>query len=342
MLKVVIADSRVSEQSHDGSHLLHGVVAELESRGHQVHALALPGRSRPTLEAFDLDAELDGAELVLVSAPSDAELIAGIGAHRARHDDYRLLFHDTHRTRTAPKEASQLDLSNYDGVLAGGEALRRVYLERGWAGRAWTWHEAVDTRVFHPLPAIEPEADLVWVGDWGEGARRRELRNFLLCPARSARLHGHLYGDGYPASDRLRIRLSGLRYCGSKLDDRVPELFARHRLTVHVPSGGREGAPPDAPTSYFFEALACGIPLVSAPWDDAEGLFRPEQDYLLARDCAEMREAMQAILEFPEFAAQLRESGLETIRARHTCAHRADELLAIDAELRGDRLELAG
>ena len=44
---------------------------------------------------------------------------------------------------------------------------------------------------------------------------------------------------------------------------------------------------------------------------------------------------MQAIVEFPEFAAQLRDSGLETIRTRHTCSHRVDELLAIDAEVRG-------
>jgi spore maturation protein CgeB len=50
-----------------------------------------------------------------------------------------------------------------------------------------------------------------------------------------------------------------------------------------------------------------------------------------------MREAMQAIVEFPEFAAKLRESGLETIHARHTCSHRVDELLAIDEELRGVR-----
>lgn len=340
-MKVVVADSRVSEQSHDGSHFLRGVIAELEGRGHQVHALALTGRSGTTLETFDVDAELDGAELVLVSALSDPELIAGIGAHRSRHDDYRLLFHDTHPARTAPEEAGQPDLSDYDGVLASGEALRQAYLERGRAARAWTWHEAVDTRVFHPLPTIEPEADLVWIGDWGDDIRSRELCK-LLRPARNARLHGHLYGDGYPASARLRLRLSGLRYCGSTHGDRIPELFARHRLTVHLPPVGREGAPPDAPTSYFFEALACGIPLISAPWDDGEGLFRPEQDYLLARDCAEMREAMQAILEFPEFAAQLRENGLETIRAHHTCAHRADELLAIDAELKGARLELAG
>jgi spore maturation protein CgeB len=341
-LKIVVADSRVSEGNHDGSQFLRGVIAELEDRGHQVDAIELPGHSRTNLETFDLDAELDGAELVLVSAQTDPAPIARSGAHRARHDGYRLLFHDTRPACPAAEEAAQLDLSNYDGVLTRGEALRRLYLERSWAGQAWTWHEAVDTRVFHPLPAIEPEADLVWIGDWGEGARRRELRDFLLCPARSARMHGHLYGDGYPASARLRIRLSGLHYCGPKPSDRAAELFARHRLTVHLPPGGGEGGPPDAPSGSFFEALACGIPLISAPWDDAEGLFRPEQDYLIARDCAEMREAMQAILEFPEFAAQLRESGLETIRARHTCAHRAEELLAIDAELRGTTLELAG
>jgi spore maturation protein CgeB len=88
--------------------------------------------------------------------------------------------------------------------------------------------------------------------------------------------------------------------------------------------------------------MACGIPLISAPWDDCEGLFRTEQDYLVARDSAEMREAMQAIVEYPELAEKLRTSGLETIRARHTCAHRVDALLAIDAQLRGEALEVTG
>jgi len=56
-----------------------------------------------------------------------------------------------------------------------------------------------------------------------------------------------------------------------------------------------------------------------------------------------MREAMEAIRDYPELAASLRASGLETIRSRHTCAHRVDELLAIDADLRGEpALEVAG
>ena len=79
----------------------------------------------------------------------------------------------------------------------------------------------------------------------------------------------------------------------------------------------------------MFEALACGIPLVSAPWSDAEGLFRPGQDYLVARDGAEMTRHLAALRGDRDVRASLAAHGLATIRARHTCAHRVDELLAI-------------
>lgn len=79
--------------------------------------------------------------------------------------------------------------------------------------------------------------------------------------------------------------------------------------------------------------MACGIPLVCGHWNDIEELFRPGCDYLLARDGAEMRGHLRAILGEPALAADLAASGLETIRARHTCAHRVDELLGILADL---------
>ncbi len=331
-MKVVLARSPVSDRDHDEARFLRGVVAELQERGLEVAAYEpVDGAG-----GSNLDGALDDADLVLVHEGSDPGLVAQIGAHRARHDGYRLLFHDTHhRSATAPAEMEHFDLSNYDGVLAAGEVIRRTYLERGWAARAWTWHEAADVRVFHPVPGVEPENDLVWIGDWGDGERGEELRNFLLRPARTARLNGSIYGAGYSRSARLRIALARLHYRGRIADDRVPELFAHHRLTVHIPHRPYAEALPGIPTIRPFEAMACGIPLICAPWDDCEGLFRTEQDYLVARDSAEMREAMQAIVEYPELAEKLRASGLETIRSRHTCAHRVDELLAIDAELRG-------
>jgi spore maturation protein CgeB len=360
---VVFSHSLVSDWNHGNAHFLRGVVAELQERGHEVavyepadgwsRANLVREHGKAPLDAFaaafphlqatpydpgtlDLETVLDEADLVLVHEWNEPALVARIGAHRARHGGYRLLLHDTHhRAATAPEEMRRFDLADYDGVLAYGEVIRRIYLERGWAARAWTWHEAADTRVFRPLPGIEPDADLVWIGNWGDDERSEELRAFLLRPARRLRLRGSVHGVRYPPAARLRIRLAGLRYRGWVANHRAPELFARHRLTVHVPRRPYVEALPGIPTIRPFEAMACGIPLVCSPWEDAEGLFRPGRDYLLARDCAEMREAMEAILEFPELAAQLRESGLETIRARHTCAHRVDELLAIDAELRG-------
>jgi spore maturation protein CgeB len=369
MKVVVFSHSLVSDWNHGNAHFLRGIVTELQERDHEVTVYEPAGgwslanlrrehgeaplrdfaRVFPHLEAtpydprdFDLDNALDDAELVLVHEWNEPELVARIGAHRAWHNGYRLLFHDTHhRATTAPEEMARFDLSHYDGVLAYGEVIRRIYLERGWAARAWTWHEAADTRVFHPLPGVEPEADLVWIGNWGDGERSEELRTFLLRPARLAHLHGSIYGVRYPRAARLRIALARLRYRGWVANHRAPELFARHRLTVHVPRRPYVEALPGIPTIRPFEAMACGIPLISAPWDDCEGLFRAERDYLVARNTMEMREAMEAIRDYPELAEKLRTSGLETIRARHTCRHRVDELLAIEAELRGEALEVA-
>jgi spore maturation protein CgeB len=39
------------------------------------------------------------------------------------------------------------DLRHYDGVLAFGSIIRDRYLQKGWTQRAWTWHEAADTRL---------------------------------------------------------------------------------------------------------------------------------------------------------------------------------------------------
>ncbi|RZM09470.1 MAG: glycosyltransferase, partial [Sphingomonas sp.] len=114
----------------------------------------------------------------------------------------------------------------------------------------------------------------------------------------------------------------------------APGIFAGYLATVHVPRRYYSTILPGIPTIRMFEALACGIPLISAPWDDAEHLFRPGQDYLTVRDGSETTAAIRAMGEDEELTASLIASGLETIRTRHTCAHRADELLAILAGLR--------
>ncbi|HWE63174.1 MAG TPA: glycosyltransferase, partial [Chloroflexota bacterium] len=263
-----------------------------------------------------------------------------VAAQRTVGDAPLLFFHDTHhRVVSEPEAMAAYDLRAYDGVLAFGRVVHDRYLAAGWTTRAWVWHEAADTRVFHPLAVDEgaplPTGDLVWIGNWGDGERGAELREFLLEPVRSLGLQANVYGVRYPRDALDTLREAGLTYRGWLPNHEAPRVFARHRLTIHVPRRPYAAALPGIPTIRVFEALACGIPLICAPWQDSEELFTPGEDYLVAHDGAEMRRQLHAVLTDPDLAQSLREHGLRTVRERHTCAHRVDELLTIVAGLRG-------
>lgn len=361
MRVVMFYHSLVSDWNHGNAHFLRGVASELLSRGIEVDVyeprdgwsmtslVAEQGpapldafrRSYPMLrsrvydeDALDLDAVLENASLVLVHEWNTHEFVARIGRHRRDNAHYRLLFHDTHhRAVSDPGAMAGYELANYDGVLAFGEVIRQMYLRHGWAAHAWTWHEAADVRVFHPVERAERTRDLVWIGNWGDGERTAELHEFLLDPARDLGLGGTVHGVRYPDEALSALRETRLDYLGWLANFAVPSVFASHRFTVHVPRGPYVRSLPGIPTIRPFEALACGIPLISAPWDDVEGLFRPGTDFLVARDGAEMRRHMRTVREEPALAAELAARGLERIRERHTCAHRVDELLAVHASL---------
>ena len=352
--------SIVSCWNHGNAHFQRGIVTELLARGHAVSifepgdgwsranlvaeggqgALRAFGTRFPHLrstlydvERFDVGAALEGVDLVLVHEWNDSDLVRRIGGRR-RRSGFRLLFHDTHhRSVTAPREMRRFDLRDYDGVLAYGRIIRDLYLERGWAERAWTWHEAADVRVFRPVLGRERRGDIVWIGNWGDGERTQELRRFLLRPAERLGLTGSIFGVRYPPEAQQEVARTGLAYRGWIANFRVPAVLAEHAVTVHVPRRPYVRKLPGIPTIRPFEALACGIPLVSAPWEDVEGLFRPGSDYLVARTSDEMRRQLRDVLADKQLARSLAQNGLETIRARHTCGHRVDELLAVAAEL---------
>ena len=188
--------------------------------------------------------------------------------------------------------------------------------------------------MFHPPAEEGAREGLVWIGNWGDGERTAELERFLFAPARAAALPLDVYGVRYPNEAKAMLSRHGAHYHGWAPNASAPAIFARHLATVHVPRNYYTTILPGIPTIRVFEALACGIPLVSAPWDDAEHLFRPGADFLVAGDGAAMTAHLRALRDDPDLRATLVASGLETIRARHTCAHRVDELLAIVAALR--------
>jgi len=361
---VLFCHSIRSDWNNGHVHFLRGVLTELQRRGHHVRvyepadawsatslvADAGPGAvdayrsAYPTLhpdvyapDALDVDAALDGADLVILHEWTSPELVRALGRRRAAGAPFTLLFHDMHhRSASDASGLGALDLDGYDGVLAFGETVRERFVSLGWARRAWTWHEAADTHVFQPTPAPESQRDdLVWVGNWGDDERTAELHEFLLTPAKALHLSGHVHGVRYPADGIASVNAAGLQFAGRVANHAVPAVFGRHRVTVHVPRRPYVAALPGIPTIRVFEALACGIPLVCAPWDDAEGLFRPGDDYLIAADGTAMTAHLRDVLEDPGLARHLRTSGLATIARRHTCRHRVDELLRIVGTITG-------
>lgn len=360
---VMFYHSLLSDWNHGNAHFLRGVVTELLYRGHDVRVyepkdawsvqnlLAEYGEKpvrefravypqlksvRYDLGSLDVDRVLDGADLVVVHEWNDHDLVSRIGEHHAHARGYFLLFHDTHhRSVTDSKNMAAYGLKNYDGVLAFGSVIRDLYLSRGWIERAWTWHEAADTRVFHPIHSMKRQGDIVWVGNWGDEERTEELYEFLLKPVKSLGLKAQVYGVRYPEQAKEALADAGIEYSGWLPNYKVPQTFALFRCTLHIPRRPYVEALPGVPTIRVFEALACGIPLISAPWDDVEGLFTPGSDFLIARDGREMEGHLKALLQEQDMAREIAGHGLSTIHARHTCAHRVDELLGIYSELRG-------
>jgi spore maturation protein CgeB len=306
-------------------------------------------------QSLDLDTELDDVDVVLVHEWNEPELVSRIGRHRAAHGGYVLLFHDTHhRSVTAPAQMERYDLQHYDGALVFGEVIRKIYHEKGWADPVWTWHEAADSRLFRPVESagvpenpVDPvertaaslrdqhsERDLVWIGNWGDEERTRELMQYLVEPVRQLKLDARVHGVRYPAEGRRALADAGIEYGGWLANYRVPQAFAESRITMHIPRRPYRERLHGIPTIRVFEALACGIPLVCMNWKDSEGLFTPGYDYLVADTPRQMTEALRTLLVEPELSRQLTRHGLATVRTRHTCRHRIDELLAIVDALR--------
>ena len=360
------AHSWVSDWNHGNAHFLRGLVRELVRLGHEVRCYEQYGAwslanllraegelGRQAIEEFwrtfpELDVrfyqneagfrdfireELRGADVVVVHEWTPPEVVEAI-VELKRVLGFRLLFHDTHhRAYSNPRQMLRLPLSEFDGVLAFGEAIRRIYQEAFGIQKAWTFHEAADISNFRPLEAAKT-TDVIWVGNWGDEERTQELQEFLIGPA--AALRGRkiaVHGVRYPEEGRQKLSSAGIEFRGYLPNLRAPHVYGESAVTVHVPRRPYANGLSGVPTIRVFEALACGIPLLCAPWTDAEGLFRPGEDYLCVLDGRAMAAALRHLIADSAARRQMAAKGLETIQARHTCAHRARQFLDICEEL---------
>jgi spore maturation protein CgeB len=363
------AHSIRSDWNNGNAHFLRGLLRGMTGLGHDVtifepetewsiENLQTEPRGEGSLAKFletysDLDIQtyspedtaelwherLLGTQIVILHEWNSPALAQSLLALRERLN-FRLLFHDTHhRASSSPEQMQSFGLTRFDGVLAFGQALHDIYRERFGLAHVWTLHEAADISVFHPQPSergkpVAKENDVVWVGNWGDGERSAEIDRFLLQPAAALAPEKRftVYGVRYPEAGLKALDAAHVVYGGYLPNLDAPTVYAASRLTVHIPRQQYSSAMTGIPTIRVFEALACGIPLISAPWQDTENLFRPG-DYAVASTTAEMVSAMRALLDDPELAAAQARQGLQTVLARHTCVHRAQELTHICEEL---------
>jgi spore maturation protein CgeB len=280
-----------------------------------------------------IEEELRDIDLVLLHEWNHPMVVNRILALKEKYN-FVALFHDTHhRAYTRAGEILKFHLHLVDGVLAFGDAIRRIYVEGFGVPRAWTFHEAADVEKFHPL-ARSKDTDVVWVGNWGDEERTRELQEFLIGPAADLpNCRVVVHGVRYPDAALHQLHEAGIEYRGYVPNLGCPEVYAQSRLTLHVPRQQYANGLSGIPTIRVFEALACGIPLICSPWNDEENLFHPGEDYLVAKDGEQMRAELKFLLGDEKARHQLAQQGIKTIRERHTCAHRARQLISIVEEL---------
>ncbi len=272
---------------------------------------------------------LRNVEWVVAHEWSDPALIQAL--KRLRHQlGFRLIWHDTHhRGISRPEEIAACQMNEFDAVVAFGESLRRVYETRFHVRRSYTLHEAADLSIFQPAAdeAGEDHApEVIWIGNWGDEERTRELEEYLLEPAR--RLRGHrfqAYGVRYPAEARRRLKAAGIAYSGYLPNPRVPAAYARARIALHIPRQAYREILPGVPTIRVFEALACGIALLCSPWLETEGLLEPGADYECVASGREMETRIAYLLRHEDERQSLARHGLESVRRRHGCEQRARE-----------------
>ncbi|HUO60835.1 MAG TPA: glycosyltransferase [Candidatus Acidoferrales bacterium] len=364
----LFAHSWVSDWNHGNAHFLRGLARELVRMGHDVRCyeelgawsvrnLVLEGKAgaaeidefRKTYPELDvrfyqrgeslgplLDEELRDANVVLLHEWSEPEVVNAVLERKGRFR-FKALLHDTHhRAYTNPREILRFRLDQFDGVLAFGEALRRIYQNGFGIARCWTFHEAADADVFCPL-AIAKQNDIVWIGNWGDEERTRELMEFLVEPARVLTQRSYrtiVHGVRYPSAALGELKQAGVEYRGYLPNLSTPLVYSASRLALHVPRCQYSNGLSGIPTIRVFEALACGAPLVCAPWTDEEQLFHSGMDYVVVENGDAMLGELEFLLKDDGARAQLSENGRQAVLARHTCRHRAEQLMEICREIR--------
>ncbi len=205
------------------------------------------------------------------------------------------LFHDTHhRSLTEPWRVAQMGLDSYSAVLAYGPSIAEIYRSHDPRARGWWCFTRAPTPTSSGLSSGSRAATSSSSATGATTIGTRLPGATSSSPAGALPDLGFaLFGVRYPREVLAALRQGGIAWGGWLPNYLVPEAYAVSKVTVHIPRKEYVEELHGTPTIRVFEALACGVPLVSAGWRDDSGLFEEGADYLAVDTPAQMAETLR-------------------------------------------------
>lgn len=279
--------------------------------------------------AVDAKRMLDSADVgIVTSFCPDAKAAAdAVLASRARRVFYDL---DTPVTLERVGRGETVEyfpsagLGEFDLVLSytGGRALEHLVSKLG-ARRAAPLYGSVDLMT-HGRSVRHPAfvCDLSYLGTYAADRQRKVEDLFLSVAARLPERRFLLGGPMYPEEMR---RPSNLEQLAHVSPTEHPAFYGSSRLTLNVTRAAMAELG-WCPSGRLFEAAACGVPIVSDPWDGLDDFFEIGREILVARGTEEVVAAVEAgegDLSVIALRARAR------VRAEHTAERRAKQLIEL-------------
>lgn len=322
------------------------LIRALDRLGHSIHFFEKDVPYYRSRRDFD---SCDYCELILYSewshvrdralsfaADSDVVITASFLPEGQRINDEILdlgrplrVFYDLDTPVTLAKlrqgELEYLDarqLAEFDLVLSftGGKVLAE--LENKYRARmVRTLYGSVDPDEYYRVaPAPEFQCDLSYMGTYSAD-RQAGLDELLLEPSRRHPERTFLLaGSLYPWNWQWPENVRRMEHVAPAEHSRF---YSSSRITLNI-TRGEMAADGWCPSGRFFEAAACGTPLITDAWEGLDSFFDLRSELRIVSNAAAVEDALNTTdAELNKMAARARERTLE----EHTGMVRARQLL---------------
>ena len=205
--------------------------------------------------------------------------------------------------------------------FTGGSILRTLERDFG-ARRALPLYGCVDPDFYRRVASQQKfSCDLSFMGTFAPDRANCIRDLFVAASERMPEQRFLLAGSMYPAG---WIWPAGIRHLEHVAPSDHPALYCSSRATLNLTRAemARSGY---CPSGRFFEASACGTPLLTDEWEGLESFFNTREELLVVRTTDDVVHALELPdADLARMAARARERTLD----QHTGRQRARELLA--------------